>query len=44
MKETQIDGLIQYLWTEFQTDNKDTNIVITDLLNELKKQLIGYNK
>jgi len=41
MNQSQIDNLIQFLWDQYHTDDKDVNIIITNLLNDCKMQLEG---
>jgi len=40
MKKEEVDGYIQYLWTQYQSDNGDWNILLTSLLDELREKLI----
>jgi len=40
MNEGEIDGHIQYLWTQYQTDDDEVNGIITGLLIDLRKILI----
>lgn len=40
MEESKVDNFIQYLWTEYQSDTGDWNVLLTSLLDELREKLI----
>jgi len=43
MNEGQIDNLVDYLYQQYATDDSDVNIIIVDLLNDMRKQLKGMS-
>ena len=43
MNQNQIDNLIEFLWSQYRTDDKNVNIIINDLLQDCKQQLEGMN-
>jgi len=44
LSDSQIEGLKTYLWDSYRTDNDKINIILVELLDEMEKQLKGYNK
>jgi len=40
MKKSEVDGYIQYLWTQYQSDSGDWNVLLTSLLDELREKLL----
>lgn len=40
MNDDEVDGYIQYLWTQYQTDDKEINEGIAKLLEEVREKLL----
>jgi hypothetical protein len=44
MKEDKLDALLQQLWLEYQTENKDWNKLLVELINDFRKAFIDSDK
>lgn len=41
MNDGEVDGYVQYLWTQYQTDDKGINKGIGQLLEEVREKLLS---